>query len=167
MATSGIVKKYKIAPFLNKGTDLLPDWVRIKKSTAFDLAMNPVTQEYDYIADESPTTELMQYKPSLSQALTMYKGEADYDLIFSKFFNLSTGDDAKSKILLVFFQESSGTGVNETFKAWQSDCVLSVTNLNGVESTITFDVAFGGTVKKGTVKITDGKPVFTETVVTP
>lgn len=35
--------------------------------------MNPTETEYDYIADENPTTEVDSYKPSIDQDLTMYK----------------------------------------------------------------------------------------------
>ena len=159
MGNKGIVKKWKIAPFINKGTSDNPDWVRIKKSTALDISLNPVTQDFDYISDESPTTELMSYKPSFNQALTMYKGEPDYDLVFKKFYELKTGDDAKADVLIVFFQEEDPAG---TFKAWQSEAIISIQNMNAVDSTISFDVLFGGTVKKGTVTLLSGKPVFTE-----
>lgn len=161
-----MVKKWKIAPFLNKGTKELPDYFRIKKSTAFDLSMNPETQEYDYIADESPTTELLKYKPSLNQALTMYKGEPDYDFVFKKFFNMDTGSDAETDMLLVFFQESKKVTVEgeekEYYLAWNSDCIISINDLNSVDSTLTFDVFFNGTVAKGYVELVEGKPVFTE-----
>ena len=159
----GMVKKWEIAPFLNKGTAQSPSWFRIKKSTALDLLMNPETKEYDYIADESPTTELDKYKPSLSQALTMYKGEEDYEYVFDKFFNMSVGEDAKTEILLVFFQEPVDESLAPThFKAWKSGCVISVNDLNGVDSVLNFDVTFGGTVAKGYVTVTEGVPSFTE-----
>lgn len=160
-----MVKKWKIAPFLNKGTKEAAEWFRIKKSTAFDLSLNPETQDYDYIADESPTTELLKYKPSLNQALTMYKGEEDYDFIFKKFFNLDTGSDAESEILLVFFQESSKVTdeeqtEHEYFLAWKSDCIISINNLNSVDSTLTFDVFMNGTIDKGYIELVEGKPIF-------
>ncbi|MCR5607138.1 MAG: hypothetical protein K6F69_10045 [Treponema sp.] len=156
-----MVKKWKIAPFLNKGTIPEPNWFRIKKSTAFDLALNPETQDYDYISDESPTTEIIKYKPSLTQSLTMYKGEDDYEEIFNHFYNLHTGSDAKTEILLVFFQESQTVGSNTYYKAWKSDCVIAVNNLNSVDSTLSFDIFMNGTVDKGYITITDGSPVYT------
>jgi len=166
MASKDMVKKWKIAPFINKGTSSEADYFRIKKSTAFDLALNPETQEYDYISDESPTTELLKYKPSLNQALTMYKGEDDYEFIFNKFFNLSVGSEAETDMLLVFFQEEKKVTVSSVEKtyylAWKSDCVISINDLNSVDSTLTFDVNLNGTVKKGYVEIVSGKPVFTE-----
>ena len=154
---SEMVKKHKIALFLNAGTPGSPDWVRIKKSTAFDLSLNPETQTFDYIADESPTEELMKYAPSLNQALTMYKGEPDYEYVFNRFYELKTGSDAKSEVLIVFFQEETATN---TFKAWKSECSIVANDLNSVDSTLTFDVRFGGTVAKGTAVVTNNVPVF-------
>ena len=55
---SEIIKKHRIGLFVNTGTKASPTWKRIKKSTELTLAMNPETEDYDYIADESPTTEL-------------------------------------------------------------------------------------------------------------
>lgn len=150
---SEMVKKHKIALFLDKSTSSTPSWVRIKKSTAFDLTLNPETAEYDYIADELPTTELKKYKPSLSQALTMYKGEEDYELVFDRFFKLATGSDAKVKILIVFFQEE---GTEGEYKAWQNEAVMSINDLNSVDSTITFDLNFGGNIEQGTATVEEG-----------
>lgn len=156
---AGIVKKHLIALYLNAGSASTPDWFRIKKSTALSFALNPETKDYDYIVDESPTTELDKYKPSINQALTMYKGEADYEYIFNRFFGLSVGEDAKTECLVVFMQETEG---ENTFKAWKTDAVISISELNAVDSTITFDIMFGGTTKKGTAVVSDGVPVYTD-----
>lgn len=153
-----MVKKYQIAPFFKDSDD---NWVRIKKSTAFSMSMNPETQDFDYISDEVPTTEVMKYKPSLNQALTMYKGEDDYEFIFDKFYNLATGSDAQTKFLLVFFQETI-SGTPTKYKAWECDGVIAVNDLNSVDSTITFDLYINGNVAKGTVTVSDGVPTFTE-----
>lgn len=157
---TGIVKKHLIALYLNAGTAQTPEWFRIKKSTALSLALNPEQKEYDYIVDESPTTELDKYKPSINQALTMYKGEADYEFVFERFYKLSVGEEAKTECLVVFMQETEG---ENTFKAWKTDAVISVSELNAVDSTITFDILFGGTTKKGTATVSDGVPSFSET----
>ena len=264
---SEMVKKFKIAPFLNIGTKEAPNWVRVRKSTSFDLSLNPETQDYDYIADGSPTTELLRYKPSLSLPITMYKGEPDYDLAFDKFYNLKTGTDAKAQLLIVFFMEKAtkdaeqtvhayrytpshaetvtvysadgtdfytdaektdaaalpadvtpqlvsgeeyrytqtvadapvtvysldgasfysdvtlleavtvpasytpelvdGADVTQTvqafagYKAWLNECVLSVQNLNSVDSPITVQADFGGHIDRGTVRKVDGVITFT------
>ena len=165
-----MVKKHQIAPFLNKavGSDGLvnktsPDWMRICMSTAFDLNMNPETEDRDYICDENPTTELENYKPSFNTPLVMHKNEPDYEFIFGKFFNQDVGDKAKSELLLVFFQEPVDSADTPThFKAWRVDCTIILNDLNSVDSTLSFDTNFAGTVKKGYVTISEGVPTFTE-----
>lgn len=165
-----MVKKHQIAPFLNKavGSDGLvdkstPDWMRIFMSTAFDLNMNPETEDRDYICDEAPTTELKQYKPSFNTPLVMHKNEPDYEFIFGKFFNQDAGDKAKSELLLVFFQEPVDSADTPTyFKAWRVDCTIILNDLNSVDSTLSFDTNFAGTIKKGYVTISEGAPTFTE-----
>ena len=165
-----MVKKHQIAPFLNKavGSNGLvdkstPDWMRICMSTAFDLNMNPETEDRDYLCDEAPTTELKNYKPSFNTPLVMHKNEPDYEFIFGKFFNQDAGDKAKSELLLVFFQEPVDSADTPTrFKAWRVDCTIILNDLNSVDSTLSFDTNFAGTIKKGYVTISEGAPTFTE-----
>ena len=61
-----MIKKYHVALFLNGGTTTGPEWKQIKKSTDNTITMNAETQTFDYITDESPTTEINRYAPSLS-----------------------------------------------------------------------------------------------------
>jgi len=157
-----MIKKYHVALFLNGGTPTEPEWKQIKKSTDNTITMNAETQTFDYITDESPTTEINRYAPSLSQPITMYKGEPDYEFVFDKFFNQAVGADAHSEILIVFY----GADVSSAYKAWKASCILQIDNMNPVESTITATITFNGTTDKGTVAVTDGVPVFTSSAVT-
>ena len=88
--TLSLVKKHKIALFLDTGTG----YKRIKKSESLTISMNPDEQDYDYIADESPTTEVDSYKPSIDQDLVMYKGSDDYEMIFPYFYERRVGSKA-------------------------------------------------------------------------
>lgn len=156
LSAGTMIKKFHIALFMNTGTSASPVWKQIKKSTDNTITMNAETQTFDYIVDESPTTELDRYSPSLSQPLTMYKGEPDYEYLFGKFFEQATGADAHSEILIVFL----GHDVASAYKAWKSDCVLTVDNMNPVESTLTVTIGFNGTTEKGTATVAAGIPVF-------
>jgi hypothetical protein len=162
----GMVKKYHIALFLNSGTSENPVWVRVKKSTSLELSMNPETQDYDYIVDQNPTTEVLRYKPSLNQPITMYKGEADYDFAFGKFYNLQTGEKAKCEVLVVYMQEDMTRvvdGITKTvYKSWRNIATLTVASFNAVDSIITLDVTFGGTIDHGYTYPNEGTkvPVF-------
>ena len=152
-----MIKKYHVALFLNGGTESAPEWKQIKKSTDNTITMNAETQTFDYITDEAPTTEINRYAPSLSQPITMYKGEPDYEFVFGKFFNQAVGAAAHSEILIVFY----GADVSSAYKAWKASCILQIDNMNPVESTITATITFNGTTEKGTVVVTNGIPVFT------
>lgn len=152
-----MIKKYHVALFLNGGTTSVPDWKQIKKSTDNTITMNAETQSFDYIVDEAPTTEINRYAPSLSQPITMYKGEDDYEFVFDKFFDQAVGADAHSEILIVFY----GADAASAYKAWKASCILQIDNMNPVESTITATITFSGTTDKGTAVVTDGVPVFT------
>ena len=160
-----MVRKHQIAPFLNTAIDSTtklvdkedPSWTRICKTASFDLNMNPETEEFDYICDEQPTTELKKYNPSFNTPLVMHEKEDDYKFIFEKFYRLKVGDEAKSELLLVFFQEPVDSASTPThFKAWRVDCTLTVNDLNSVDQTLTFDTNFAGTIKVGYVTVDDG-----------
>jgi len=157
-----MIKKYHVALFLNGGTPSIPVWKQIKKSTDNTITMNAETQTFDYIVDEVPTTEINRYAPSLSQPITMYKGEPDYEFVFDKFFNQAVGADAHSEILIVFY----GANDSSAYKAWKASCILQIDNMNPVESTITATITFNGTTKKGTAVVTNGVPAFTSSAVT-
>lgn len=157
MDAGTMVKKYHVALFINTGTPTVPVWKRIKKSTDNTITMNAETQTFDYIADESPSMEIDRYSPSLSQPVTMYKGEDDFEFFFDKFFNQAVGADAHAEVLIVFYSHAVAT----SYKAWKSSCVLVLDNMNPVESTITANVNFNGTTEKGTAAVTAGVPVFT------
>ncbi len=153
-----MVKKYNIGVFVNKGTPEVPDWLRVCKSTALTVNMNPVTVDRDYICDEHPTTEVTDYKPSMSHPLTMYKGNPDYEYFFGKYYNRATDADAETELLLVHYLEEDPV---DTFKAEKCNAAVVVRDMNGVDSVINVDLMFNGTSTQGTVVVTGGVPVFT------
>ena len=162
MDAGDMVQKHNVALFLNGGTSSVLDWIRIRKSTDNTITGNAESQTFDYIDQEAPTSEIKRYAPSLSQPITMYKGEPDYEFAFDKWFNLSTGVNAKTELLVVFYAADATSG----YKAWKVECNLVVDNMNPVESVITLTINFNGTVDKGSAVVTDGVPVFTSSAVT-
>lgn len=152
------IKKYQVKLFLNVGTTAVPKWVRITKSTDNTITMNPETKDYDFIADESPTTEIERYKPSLNQPVTMYKGQADYEYLFGKMYQLAVGDDAKAQILIVF----SAHGTTAAKYAWKANCLITIDNMNPVDGTITAKIDVNGTIYRGTISgDSEDAPIFT------
>lgn len=157
-----LIKKHQYRPFLNKGTTALPSWVQIKKATEFTREMNPVTEERDYIADESPTTEVTQYKPSESFAITTYKGEADFDLFYELYKARATGSDAQKEFLLVSIFEQSVVGANTYYYAEKTMATVVPQSFNASSSQLTVQVYENGTSTKGYVTLdSNGIPTFT------
>ena len=140
------LRKHQFIPFINTSTTADKVWARIGKSTVFSLSFNAKTEESDYIEDESPTTELTSYVPSMDQA---------FDFIYSLAKKRATGEDAKKEFLLVF------AGTKTPYDAWSCpSCTIEIKELNTVDQKITFALHFGPIVP-GKVAITANKPTFT------
>jgi hypothetical protein len=99
----GLIHKTKFVPFIDVSTTTTPSWVQIKKSTTFSLAFNPQTKTFDFISSENPEEEIDSYQPALSQSLTMFDDEPDFQTVFEMAYHLPTGGDAHKDVLLVFY----------------------------------------------------------------
>ena len=157
-----LIKKHLIRPFLNKGTSTVPSWVQIKKVTEFTRAMNPKTEERDYIADEHPTTEVMDYKPSENLSITMYKGEPDFELFYDLYKKRAIGSEAQKEFLLVYIFDSSTVTSTTYYYAEKTNASVTVEELNASGKSLSCNVYENGTPVKGYVTIEDGVPTFTE-----
>lgn len=161
-----LIKKHLIRPFLNNGTSASPEWVQIKKATEFTRAMNPQTEDRDYIADEHPTTEVMDYKPSENLSITMYKGEPDFDLFYDLYKKRAIGSDAQKEFMLVYLFDSvdvtSDGDTTTYYYAEKTKASVTVEEMNATGKSLSCNVYENGTPVKGYVIITDGVPTFTE-----
>lgn len=165
-----LVRKHKIGLFLQNE---LFEFVRIKKSTSLTLSMNPVEEETDYIADESPSTELTDYKPSIDQDLVMYAGEEDYEMMWHYMYELRTGSDAHTDCMIIFMHrpvDAQGNDIpvgDETaevvgYRAWLTNSIVSIQDMNATEKKLNFKVLFGGGITKGIATVNEeGSPAFT------
>lgn len=157
-----MVKKHLVGLFIDIGNDVNnQDFRRIKKATELTISMNPETQTFDYIADESPTTELDKYAPSIDQPLTMYEGEDDFKMLFNRYFYMNVGTEAHARVMLVYMFAGDTTS---GYLAHESDCILQISEMNPVDSTLSMNITFGGTVRKGVATMENGIPTFTEGV---
>ncbi|MCM1159380.1 MAG: hypothetical protein NC300_11455 [Bacteroidales bacterium] len=166
-----MVKKHKIGLFLlNKDV-----FVRIAKGTTLTLSMNPKEEEFDYIADESPTTEITEYKPTIDQDIVMYKGSPDYEMMWSYFYERKVGPDAHTDCMVVFMHYPVNVSGNDIekgssdeiagYRAWFTDSVISVQDMNATEKKLNFKVIFGGGVTNGYAVMRDGTPEFVKELV--
>lgn len=159
-----MVKKHRIALFVDKTPASTATWTRIKKSTELTIAMNAETEDYDYIADENPTTELLYYKPEIEQPLKMIKGEPDFDYFWEIFYELKTGEDCKTQAMLVFMFDSTEVSDVPYYKAWKVDCSVVMNELNANDSELNFNVNFAGDVEKGYATVSNGNPTWVATL---
>ena len=161
------ITKNQVIPFLDiSGTinteNHTPEWARIDRSTIFDLALNPNSQETDYSSLEAPIEEVDKYKPELPQEIALYRGNKIYDFVEQMVIDLPIGDAIRVPALICF-PPKPGSGSTTTIAAWQVlDCRLLLSNYNSVDGKITFTLKLGGDIDKGTATITGGVPTFTK-----
>lgn len=140
----GLIHKTQFVPFIDTSTTSSPTWTQIKKSTTFTMALNPQTKTFDFISSPNPEEEIDSYQPALSQSLTMFDDEDDFDAIFDMVFHLPKGGDAHRDVLLCFYA-SKYTTTGETpvtyYKAWKVDSVVKLNTLDSVNQSIDFDLA--------------------------
>lgn len=134
------------------------DWARIGKSTIFDLVLNAQTEDNDFIEDEMTTTDVMYYKPELSQELQANKGDPAFDYLYDMFYNLPTGEDVKKNLLIVF-AGNVGTEDAPKFKAWDTTATLILDHFDSVAEKIYFKFNIIK-INRGTCTVTDGVPAF-------
>lgn len=145
--------------FLDTSATDVPAWVRIGKSTVFDLSLNAKTETFDFIEDDMPTEMLDYYKPELPVEHIIAEGDAGFDALWEMFEALSVGNDAVRKALIIFPKAGTTEG---TFRAWQMNATVVFTNLTTTDKKLKLSLYFGGTVAHGAVTITDGVPTFAE-----
>ena len=153
------LKKYKTIPFLNISTTSSESWARIGKSTIFDLVLNAQTEDNDFIEDEMTTTDVMYYKPELSQELQANKGDPAFDYLYDMFYNLPTGEDVKKNLLIVF-AGNIGTESSPKFNAWNTTATLILDHFDSVAEKIYFKFSIVK-IDRGTCTVADGVPTFT------
>ena len=153
------LKKYKTIPFLDVSKTGVASWARIGKSTVFDLVLNAQTEDNDFIEDEMTTTDVMYYKPELSQELQANKGDPAFDYLYDMFYNLPTGEDVKKNLLIVF-AGNIGDESAPKFNAWNTTATLILDHFDSVAEKIYFKYSIIK-IERGTCTVTDGAPTFT------
>ena len=158
----GLIHKTKFVPFIDVSTTTTPSWVQIKKSTTFSLAFNPQTKTFDFISSENPEEEIDSYQPALSQSLTMFDDEPDFQTVFEMAYHLPTGGDAHKHVLLVFYAKkyvTEDTTPVTYYAAWKVNSVVKLGTLDSVNQSIDFDLALNERTE-GAVTVANGVPTF-------
>ena len=133
-------------------------WLRIKKSTLFTISYNPELADYDYIADETKTSEVDSYAPTIEQDIGILPDEEDYEFFNTFRKGRFTGTDAHKTFAVVYINDGTAEA---GFYTEVQEAVLSVTDYNAVDGKINVAIGFCGSVVKGTTMVADGAYTFT------
>ena len=156
------LKKHRTMLFIDDKSKDAANWLRIGKSTVYDLVLNAQAEENNFIEDEMPSTDITNYKPEISQELQCNKGDPAFDYIYGMFYNLPTGEDVKIPALFVF-DGNEGTEDAPEFKAWNTISTITLDHFDSVAEKIYFKLNINS-IERGTVKVTAGNPVYTKAV---
>ena len=117
-----------------------------------------------YIINENATTTVDSYAVSLDGEMKCIYGDQVYDYINGLRYNLATGTDAVTTVLLIDKYDVDDDG---SFKAQKFNCSISISSYGGdggTTPTIGFKINVNGDPIQGTATIASGVPTFTETV---
>ena len=134
------------------------DWVRIDKSTMFNLAMNPVEESFGYIDAANDYTEITGYQPELPQEIIMETTNPLYAAMREFFMRFPVGSAAQVPFLLCMPNTADPSKIDGFL--WEQ-ATVSTNEIVGDEATkLTFTVKLNGDKKDGNVTVADGTYTF-------
>jgi len=127
--TGSTVKRSAFATFMNVGTILVPDYVIIGDGiTAASIEYNPQTLEETYINQDSGSTEIESYRPTLPIEATAKSGDEVFDFVDALRQARAVLDAAKTDIVNVWLYEAEITG---TWPAEKQECSIQIDSFGG------------------------------------
>lgn len=153
--------KDKFQPWIDVTLGKLPvhSFARIDKSTVFELAWNPATEDKDYIDQKNSSTVLTGYQMSLPEEIILDNTNPVYAFLDAYFEGLPVGTDCVVPFLLVKPDLATGEPTRALF--WPS-AELHPDNLNTVDGILSFTVQLNGDPVVGSARLEGGSMVFTE-----
>ncbi len=153
------VDEFKITKTSGETPTTQYKWVRIDKSTIFDLAFNPQEETSGFIDMANDTTYVKSYQAELPQEIILDSNNPLFKIMYPFCMNMPTGADAEIPVLLRMPDVTTGTSSQGYL--WEK-AIVSPTDLNTVDGKLMFNLKLNGDAVKGTVADgDDGLPVFT------
>lgn len=134
-------------------------WVRIDKSTIFDLAFNPQEETSGYIDMANDTTYVKSYQAELPQEIILDNSNPLFKIMFPFCMAMPTGGDAEVPVLLAV--PDMDTAAPTVGYMWEQ-AIVSPTDLATVDGKLNFSLKLNGDAIKGTVADAATDPKFTE-----
>lgn len=159
------VKRSDFATFLNTGTASAPKWSRMGKGiTSQKISYNPQTTSETYIDEDSATTTLDSYAPTMDAPQTAYAGEPVFDYVDGLRQKRAVGADCETEMLLVYIYDDNGG----KYAAEKQKVAIQVDEFGGDgggSNVLGFTINFIGNAEQGTCSIADGSATFTKATV--
>lgn len=159
------IKRSELAHFINTTPKTqTPTWSRFGKGvTSQSVAMNPTVNSEQYVDEDSATSSLDAYAPTINTPQTAFKGEPVFDYVIGLYRERAIGADAETEILEVHLFEGDNTS---GYFAQKQKVTVSITDFGGDAGSspvLTYDLNYIGDPVVGTVKVASGGTVtFTE-----
>jgi hypothetical protein len=126
---AGKIKRSDVKHFLNTGTTETPVWSLIGEGvTTGAIEYNPQTVEEIYIHQDSGTTLIESYKPTMPVEATAVAGDAAFDYIDGLRQTRAVLDEAKGEVVNVWLYETETTG---TWPAEKQAVNISIESFGG------------------------------------
>lgn len=143
------VKRSDLAHFLNTGSA----FDRIRKATSGTVNMNPQTTTEQYIDEDTATTSVDGYQPSMEAPMTAYEGDPIFDYLLPLYQAHSIGAAVETTYLEVYKFKASG---QNAYEAKKNDCTISISSFGGdagAPVSLTFTININGDPVAGTATI--------------
>lgn len=133
------------------------DWVRVDKSTVFELSFNPQEETFGYIDAANDSTEVTSYQPELPQEIVLNSDNPLFAAMFDFCMDMPLGSDAVVPCLLAMPDPAKPADLKGYL--WE-EALVSPQALNTVDGKLTFTIKLNGSKKDGKVTAADGTYTF-------
>lgn len=145
------VKRSQFKTFLNTGTTETPAWKLVGDGiTTAAINYNPQTSEEIYIHEDSGTTELESYKPTMPMEATAKAGDSVFDYVDGLRQTRAVLGAAKAEIVNVWLYETPTSGAYPAEKQNVSVQIDSFGGDGGQSAKINYTLNFLGDPTYGT-----------------
>ena len=132
-------------------------WVRIDKSTIFELSFNPSEETVGYIDSANDSTYIKSYAPELPQEITLDNDNPLFKVMLPFMMGMPTGSSANVPVMLVYPNLETGKATDAM--VWE-EAIVSPQTINTVDGKLTFTLNLNGDATKGTVSGPEGTWTF-------
>jgi len=157
----GKVKRSLFRTFINVGTLVAPDYALLGEGvTTGEIGYNPQTSEETYIHEDSGTTEVESYRPTMPVEASCISGDDVFDFVDGLRKDRAVLDNAKTDVVNVWMYEAEGVAGYPAEKQDVSIQIDSFGGAGGETNKINFTINYIGDPVVGEFDVAAGE--FTE-----